>query len=121
MKFLVMLLLAGLPAFADGTYNCTVTTQSDVNITGSTTLALSANSARRCLIIENKLVIGNAASTLEIKFLPSGASTSNVSFTGTQGLKVASGSPWMPVILPINAIYLKSSSGTLPVTIIEGQ
>lgn len=120
MKFLIALLISTVAQAQ--TYNCTVTTQSDLNITGNTTLSLAANSARRCLSIQNKLIVGNAASTLEVKYLPSGMTSSSTSFTGVQGLKIAStDGVYMPIILPINAIYLKATSGTVPVTIIEGQ
>lgn len=119
MRILLILTLL-VPSFAQATYNCTVTTQTEVSVTsGSFALALAANPNRRCLSIQNQVASGS--STVSVKFLPSGMTTQNVTFTGATGISVAPGVPWQPIILPANAVYLKSSGGTVITSVIEGE
>ena len=107
-QFLCMLIavaiLAPLQSFAGP---LKVFVQKEYSAGTTSALALAENQSRKYLLIQNK-----GSQDVYLKFV--GASSS------TEGVKIIAGGNYEPILVPINAIYLKSASGTQTVTIIEG-
>ena len=68
---------------------------------------LPANSSRRALIIQN-----NGSSSIYVKV--------GSTIASTEGLVVAAGGNYEPVIPPTGSIWMKASTGTQSVTTYEG-
>ena len=89
--------------------SCVITTQTDFGATTVSIRALSTSPYRKCLVFQMK-----GATTAYIKF--------GSAHTGTEGVAISGASTfWMPIIVPINSVYIKSSAGTVPVVILEGR
>lgn len=104
--FFVLALGFVTPAHAQAVLNCKIKTQTDVAVTGTSTLALAANSHRRCLVFQ-----AHGSSTVYIKF--------GAVHTGTEGISI-SNAFWEPAIVPTGSVYLKSSAN-ISTTVIEGE
>jgi len=104
---LTFLLSAEVFALSGGTVNCKITTQTDKSASTVSTKVLNADSTRRCLVIQNQ-----GSSIVYIKFDSAHSSTEN--------MQLAGGAIWQPIIIPINAIYIKTSSGVVTTTILSG-
>lgn len=109
MKLLFMfIVLFSVSAFSAGEQNCSIVTQTEFGATTVSVKALNARPYRRCLVFQVK-----SASTAYIKF--GGA------HSGTEGISINGASTfWQPVIIPTNSVYIRSSAGAVPVTILEG-
>lgn len=84
-----------------------ITTQSEVTTSTTSTEALAANPKRRYLRVVNK-----GAETVYLKF---GSAS-----TGTIGLPLATTVTYEPSVVPTDAIFLKAASNTPVVLVIEG-
>ncbi len=112
----IFALIALLPATASVCFassnnlpeNVGVTYQSLVNATTGGVTLLTANSARNALIIQNQ----SASSTLSISFGGAALGSSTIQISG--GTMIQFTPPF------VNAVYGKSSAGTIPVLVIEG-
>lgn len=114
MRLILFLVLTALvlglapKTFAASTYNCKITTQTDSSITVTSTKILNLNPSRRCLVVQNQ-----GSSVVYIKF--------TAAHSGTENFALAGGARWEPVIIPINAIYVRSAAGVVTTTFLEGQ
>lgn len=109
MKIILgLLLLFAVRANAVQGNSCVITTQTDFSATTVSTRALLSSPYRKCLVFQN-----NGASTIYIKFTSA--------HTGTENYLLGTGATWQPIIIPTNAVYIKSPLGTVPVTILEGR
>lgn len=88
---------------ANGVWNASNT----VTVTTTSALALAANPNRAYLYIQN-----TGTTTVSVRL-------GSVQ-TGTEGIQIAAGGVWAPVIPPINSLYMVSASSTDSVTIVEG-
>jgi hypothetical protein len=70
-------------------------------------VALAANTQRNYLMMQNK-----GSSDVYIK----GGSV----HSGTEGITLSAGSSWEPEEAPVGSIYIKASTGTQSISIIEG-
>lgn len=109
MKLLLFLIIIfSVRANAVQGNSCVVTGQADFGATTVSTRALLSSPYRKCLVFQN-----NGASTVYIKFTSA--------HTGTENYLLTTGATWQPIIIPTNAVYIKSSAGVVPVTILEGR
>ncbi len=113
MKALLALLLF-IPATSFGLDNCRITRQTVFGATTVNTIAIPAKGNRRCLAIEN---VSNNTNIVHIGF----NGIDNVNGKISLGSSVV----WMPIVPPMNAIWLKASNmaaGTsVLTTILEGE
>lgn len=106
MKLLIIFcLLISATALAEV---CRIQTQQDFSASTVSIQARPESRSRKCLVYQN-----NGLSTVYIRYTSA--------HTGTENFTMASGSRWDPIIIPVNAIFIKSAAGVVPVTIIEGQ
>lgn len=105
----LMLMLFSLPVFADGTYNCNFTVQTDFTTSGTSTMVLPRQGGRRCLIFENK----DASIKVYVKF--SGP------HSATEGIVLQPNARWEAVIPSGQSVYLKAASGTPVVGVMSGK
>ena len=109
MKIILgLLLLFAVRANAVQGNSCVVTYQADFGATTVSTRALLSSPYRKCLVFQN-----NGASTVYIKFTSA--------HTGTENYLLTTGATWQPIIIPTNAVYIKSAAGTVNVTILDGK
>lgn len=106
MKF-IFVILAFLPGFLEADV-CRITSQTDFSARPTSASALSETRARKCLVFQN-----NGASTVYIKF--------DSAHSGTENYSLASGATWMPIVCPVNAVYIRSAAGTVLTTVLEGK
>lgn len=104
--FLALFLLVGCAAFGASDQTST-TTQSTVTATGTSTLVLAANLNRNYLLVQNK---GSADVILKLGSVQS----------GSEGIIIPASGNYEPIRVPIDSLYLKSSTSTQSVFIYEG-
>lgn len=108
MRILFLLLtLISLPAVAV-TDKVGVRTQVAYSATTTSTQALAYNGARSYLLVQNQGTV-----SVIVKFMSAqGAS---------EGIVIVAGGNYEPIRVPMDAMYIKSVSGTQTVEIIEGE
>ena len=106
MKILITFILLFAHSALAVNLNNTAVTLTTASVSSSA-LALAANANRKYLLIQN-----NGTSSIYVKF---GSTIST-----TEGITLAAGGNYEPIIPPIGAIYMKASTGTQTVTIYEG-
>lgn len=79
-----------------------------VNATTTSTLALAANPLRKYLMIQN-----NGTAVVSVTF--------NAAQTSTEGVQIVAGGNYEPFKASADSVYLKASSGSQSVVLIEGQ
>lgn len=108
MTFKTLLVLAGLlfayPAHAD-----LYVTQQQITFvaTVTSTQAIASNLDRKYILIQNR-----GAASIYVK--------ANSAHSGTEGLEIVSSGNWEPIVVPVDAFFIRSASGSVNVTIIEG-
>lgn len=109
MKFLMIaLMLFSLNCFAEfGNQNFTLLNQLYLTANTTSTKILSQDTRRSYLLIQNT---GSTSVFVKIQFPQ----------TGVQGIEVPAGGNWEPVTPPLSDIYVRTSSGTNTITVIDG-
>lgn len=102
---LVFLVLFSVSAKAE---TCRITYQADVGATTVSVKMRSETHDRKCLIIQNQ-----GSSVIYIKY--------DTAHTGTENFQLAGGATFAPIIIPVNAIFIKSAAGSVTTTILEGK
>lgn len=103
---LLVLLFAGAVSANDGPIN--LQTQSDVSVTTTSAAHVSASSSRRYLLIQNK-----GSTSIYVKF--------GSAHSASEGIEIIAGGNFESLKPPIDAIYLKSASGTQTVAVLTGK
>lgn len=105
MKALIISLLFSISVHAA---NFAVKTQSTVTATTTSTLAVATNKKRSYLMLVN-----NGAVNVLVKL--------GSAHAGSEGISIVAGGYYEPVVAPRDSIYLKSTSSTASVFILEGE
>lgn len=108
MKVLLGIVFLFLATYSPDIFGVTVAkSQTELTATTTSTKYLENNSLRNYLLIVNK-----GSVTIYVKF---GSAS-----TGTDGVPIVAGGNYEPFEAPIDSVYIKSSSGSQPVLIFEG-
>lgn len=103
---LVLLVLCGSQAFADGRATTAIYSMKTVVVGVANTLFSDANPARAYLLVQN-----NGSVNIQIGFLKS----------SNPGIIIPPGGNYEPIKTPVDAIYLVSGTASQSVLIVEGQ
>lgn len=105
---LVSLFLFSCGANAEVAINCKITSQFDLTARPTSAILLNSKDERRCLVFQNQ-----GASTVYIKF--------GSAHSGTENYALATATSWEPRVVPENSVYFRSASGSVVLTVLEGQ
>jgi hypothetical protein len=81
---------------------------SDVAVTTTSAQALAANQSRKYLLIQNK-----GTDSILVKF--------GSAHSASEGILISAGGYYEPFVAPIDAVFLKASSGTQTTVVVEGK
>lgn len=105
LKYLLsFFILVSALVFADP---FTIKTQVQVSLTTTSTQVLPANATRTYILIQNA-----GTSAVILKF--------NTTITASEGIEIPVGGSYSPRLVPKQAVWMKSTSGTNTINIIEG-
>lgn len=88
---------------------CDIKTHIEQGQSTVSTRVLPRTPNRKCLIVQNQ----SGASTVYLRF--------DNAHAGTEGVAISAGTKVEFMVVPINAIFLKSSAGIVTTTVIEGK